>query len=108
MFLCVYLSCTAAAARILTGRTRAAAAVAVLAVLAVLAFCGWALLAAAAVALAAALAAPHRDIPQLKLGQAAAARRAVQRPRARPAACYRLVITDTLLQAPDHWSCKYS
>src|SRR6266581_7117760 len=51
MFLCVYLSCTAAAARILTGKARAAAAVAVLAVLAVLAFCGWqALLAVAVVA----------------------------------------------------------
>ncbi len=53
MFLCVYLSCTASAARILTGWARAAAAVAVLAVLAVLAFCGWALLAAAVIALAA-------------------------------------------------------
>src|SRR5438034_977765 len=51
MFLCVYLSCTAAAARILTGPARVAAAVAVLAVLAVLAFCGWqALLAVAVVA----------------------------------------------------------
>jgi amino acid efflux transporter len=51
MFLCVYLSCTAAATRILTGPTRVAAAVAVLAVLAVLAFCGWqALLAVAVVA----------------------------------------------------------
>ena len=55
MFLCVYLSCTASAARILTGRTRVAAAVALLAVLAILAFCGWALLAAAAVAVAAAM-----------------------------------------------------
>ena len=55
MFLCVYLSCTASAARILTGRTRVAAAVALLAVLAILAFCGWALLAAAAVAAAAAM-----------------------------------------------------
>src|SRR6478672_546275 len=51
MFLCVYLSCTAAATRILTGPARVAAAVAVLAVLAVLAFCGWqALLAVAVVA----------------------------------------------------------
>src|SRR4029077_19725663 len=41
MFLCVYLTCTAAAARILTGPVRVAAAVAALAVLAVLAFCGW-------------------------------------------------------------------
>ena len=51
MFLCVYLSCMASAARILPGKARTAAAVAALAVLAVLAFCGWtALLAAAAVA----------------------------------------------------------
>ena len=51
MFLCVYLSCTAAATRILAGPARVAAAVAVLAVLAVLAFCGGqALLAAAVVA----------------------------------------------------------
>jgi amino acid efflux transporter len=51
MFLCVYLSCTASAARILAGPARVAAAVAVLAVLAVLAFCGWpALLAVAVVA----------------------------------------------------------
>jgi len=68
MFLCVYLSCTAAAARILTGKARAAAAVAVLAVLAVLAFCGWALLAAAVIALAAVLAVPGRGYPQLKMG----------------------------------------
>jgi hypothetical protein len=49
MFLCVYLSCTAAATRILTGPARVAAAVAVLAVLAVLAFCGWQALLAVAV-----------------------------------------------------------
>jgi len=49
MFLCVYLSCTAAAARILAGPARVAAAVAVLAVLAVLAFCGWPALLAVAV-----------------------------------------------------------
>ena len=59
MFLCVYLSCTASAVRILAGPARAAAAVAVLAVLAVLAFCGWpALLAVAVVAAVAALATP--------------------------------------------------
>jgi amino acid efflux transporter len=58
MFLCVYLSCTVSATRLLAGRTRAAAAVAVLAVLAVLAFSGWtALLAAAVIATAAALTA---------------------------------------------------
>jgi amino acid efflux transporter len=51
MFLCVYLSCTASAVRILAGPARVAAAVAVLAVLVVLAFCGWpALLAVAIVA----------------------------------------------------------
>jgi amino acid efflux transporter len=79
MFLCVYLSCTASAARILTGKARAAAAVAVLAVLAILAFCGWALLAAAAVA---AVAAWHghgsRGYPPAEDGwQAAAAEPAV-------------------------------
>ena len=59
MFLCVYLSCTASAVRILAGPARVAAAVAVLAVLAVLAFCGWpALLAVAVVAAVAALATP--------------------------------------------------
>ena len=67
MFLCVYLSCTASAARILTGRTRVAAAVALLAVLAILAFCGWALLAAAVVAVAAAMLG-HGGYPQLKMG----------------------------------------
>ncbi len=61
MFLCVYLSCTAAATRILAGPARVAAAVAVLAVLAVLAFCGWqALLAVAVVAVVVGL--PRRTI----------------------------------------------
>jgi len=49
MFLCVYLSCTASAARILAGPARVAAAVAVLAVLVVLAFCGWPALLAVAI-----------------------------------------------------------
>src|SRR6516162_691588 len=49
MFLAVYLSCTASAARILAGPARVAAAVAVLAVLAVLAFCGWPALVAVAI-----------------------------------------------------------
>jgi amino acid efflux transporter len=53
MFLCVYLGCTASAARLLRGPTRVAAVLAVLAVLVVLAFCGRALLAAAAVAVVA-------------------------------------------------------
>ena len=75
MFLCVYLSCTAAATRILTGKARIAAAVAVLAVLAILAFCGWALLAAAAVA-AATLG--HGGYPPAEDGwQAAAAEGAI-------------------------------
>jgi amino acid efflux transporter len=56
MFLCVYLSCMASAARILPGRARVAAAVAGLAVLAVLAFCGWTSLLAAAVVAAVAAA----------------------------------------------------
>src|SRR5256886_797564 len=57
MFLCVSLSCTASAVRILAGPARVAAAVAVLAVLAVLAFCGWqALLAVAVVAMVAVVA----------------------------------------------------
>jgi amino acid efflux transporter len=40
MFLCVYLSCTASAVRILAGPVRVAAAAALLAVLTILAFCG--------------------------------------------------------------------
>jgi amino acid efflux transporter len=59
MFLCVYLSCTAAATRILAGPARVAAAVAVLAVLAVLAFCGAQALLAVAV-VAAAVGLPRR------------------------------------------------
>src|SRR5436305_5626812 len=83
MFLCVYLSCTAAATRILAGPARVAAAVAVLAVLAVLAFCGWqALLAVAVVAAVAGYPAlrgrPERGITPSGIGwQAAAARPAV-------------------------------
>ena len=83
MFLCVYLSCTAAATRILTGPARVAAAVAVLAVLAVLAFCGWqALLAVAIVAAVAGYPAlrgrPERGITPSGNGwQAAAAGPAV-------------------------------
>ena len=68
MFLGVYLSCTLSATRLLTGKTRAAAAVAVLAVAGVLAFSGWTALLAAA--LVAAIAARPRlgDIPQRKMG----------------------------------------
>jgi amino acid efflux transporter len=61
MFLCVYLSCTAAATRILAGPARVAAAVAVLAVLAVLAFCGWPALLAVAV-VAAVVGLPRRTV----------------------------------------------
>jgi amino acid efflux transporter len=51
MFVCVYLSCMASAARILSGKIRVVAAAGTLAVLAILAFSGWpALLAAAVVA----------------------------------------------------------
>jgi amino acid efflux transporter len=57
MFLGVYLACTAAATRVLTGAARLAAWPALLAVATVLAFCGWALAAAAAVATIAAVAA---------------------------------------------------
>ncbi|HUZ27394.1 MAG TPA: APC family permease, partial [Streptosporangiaceae bacterium] len=60
MFLCVYLTCTASASRVLAGPARVAALPALLAVAAVLAFCGWALAAAAGVALAAALRAGAR------------------------------------------------
>jgi amino acid efflux transporter len=56
MFLCVYLTCTASAARILTGPARAAAVPAALAVTAVLVFSGWALLVTAVIAIVAALA----------------------------------------------------
>ena len=55
MFLGVYLTCAASAARVLAGPARLAALPALLAVAAVLAFCGWALAAAAGVALVAAL-----------------------------------------------------
>jgi amino acid efflux transporter len=50
MFVCVYLSCTAAAVRLLGGRARLGAMVAVMAVVAILAFCGWGLAAAAVIA----------------------------------------------------------
>jgi len=77
MFVCVYLGCTASAARILSGPARVAAAVAVLAVLAILAFSGWALLAAAAVAAVAATAG-HGGYPPAEVGwQAATAEPAV-------------------------------
>jgi amino acid efflux transporter len=49
LFLTVYLGCTAAATRVLTGRVRIAAAVALLAVAGVLAFSGCALIGAALV-----------------------------------------------------------
>jgi amino acid efflux transporter len=71
MFLCVYLSCTLSATRLLAGKTRIAAAVAVLAVTGVLAFSGWtALLAAALVAAIAALAARGGRLGQPATGTA--------------------------------------
>ena len=83
MFLCVYLSCTASAARILTGKARAAAAVAVLAVLTILAFSGWALLAAAVVAVVTALTARSRlrDAPPRAAAASVRPRPAARRPR---------------------------
>jgi amino acid efflux transporter len=82
MFLCVYLSCTVSATRLLTGKTRIAAAVAVLAVIAILAFSGWtALLGATVTATVAAVAAgrgqreQRHGIPAtLLLGRTAATR----------------------------------
>jgi amino acid efflux transporter len=60
MFLCVYLTCTAAAVRILSGPVRAASAVALLAVLTILAFCGGPALTAAAVIAATTVLAQQR------------------------------------------------
>ena len=60
MFLCVYLSCTASAVRILAGPVRVAAALALLAVLTILAFCGALALISAAVIAVLALAASRR------------------------------------------------
>ena len=54
MFLCVYLTCLASAARVLSGPARLAALPALLVVAVVLAFCGWALAAAAGIGLIAA------------------------------------------------------
>ncbi|RKT85715.1 amino acid efflux transporter [Saccharopolyspora antimicrobica] len=63
LFLVVYLCCTAASVRVLSGPVRAAAAVACAAVLGVLAFSGWALLVASAVAIRAAVAPERRLAP---------------------------------------------
>jgi amino acid efflux transporter len=63
MFVCVYLSCTASAVRLLAGRARLAAAIAVLAVLIILAFCGWGLAAAAVVAAIALSASMGASLP---------------------------------------------
>jgi amino acid efflux transporter len=62
MFLCVYLSCTLSATRLLAGKIRVAAAVAVLAVTAVLAFSGWTALLAAAVIAALTAGLPARTL----------------------------------------------
>ena len=72
MFLGVYLACTAAATRVLTGPARLAAWPALLAVATVLAFCGWALAAAAAVAAIAA-------VPATRTAGTARAARAARR-----------------------------
>jgi amino acid efflux transporter len=63
MFLCVYLSCTASAVRILAGPVRVAAAVALLAVLTILAFCGALALISAAVIAVLAIAASRPAAP---------------------------------------------
>jgi amino acid efflux transporter len=77
MFLCVYLSCTLSATRLLTGKTRIAAAVAVLAVAGVLAFSGWtALLAAAVIAAIAALIPDQRTRPSAGAAMCGPRRRA--------------------------------
>ncbi len=52
MFVCVYLACLAAAARLLAGRVRLAAMVALPAVAIILAFCGWSALPAIGTGLA--------------------------------------------------------
>src|ERR1700722_18033138 len=81
MFLFVYLACTAAATRVLTGPARLAAWPALLAVATVLVFCGWALAAAAAVAVAAAAAAAR---PAIRLALRPACRTTQPRSRTRP------------------------
>jgi amino acid efflux transporter len=90
MFLCVYLGCTASAARILTGPARVAAIPAVLAVAGMMAWCGWALAAAAAVAAAAALGTRTRPtalaIRTRPTATATRTRSAPQATRTRPAA----------------------
>jgi amino acid efflux transporter len=78
MFLCVYLSCTASAVRILAGPVRVAAAVALLAVLTILAFCGALALICAAVIAVLAIAATRRTASR----PAAPAGRKLHRPSA--------------------------
>ncbi|MER7083792.1 hypothetical protein, partial [Saccharopolyspora kobensis] len=63
LFLVVYLCCTAASVRVLSGPVRACAAVACAAVLGVLAFSGWALLVALPVAIGAAVLPERRPAP---------------------------------------------
>jgi len=72
MFLCVYLSCTASAVRILSGSVRVGAALALLAVLTILAFCGaLALISAAVIAvLAVAASRPALSRPAAPSGPA--------------------------------------
>ena len=60
MFVCVYLACLAAAARLLAGRARLAAVAALPAVAAILVFCGWSALPAVATGLAVLASQRHR------------------------------------------------
>ena len=64
LFLLVYLGCTAAAVKILTGRVRVAAAISCVAVAGVLVFAGWTLLAGAAII---AIAVTRRSVRQQRL-----------------------------------------
>jgi amino acid efflux transporter len=74
MFLCVYLSCTASAVRILAGPVRVAAAAALLAVLTILAFCGALALICAAVIAVLAIAASRPAASRAAASRAAASR----------------------------------
>ena len=95
LFLIVYLGCTAAAVRILAGRTRLAAAVSCLAVAGVLAFAGWALVPAALVVALGAWAPAPRPAPD----RAATSAATEPDPRALPAAA-RQAVAATVSPAP--------
>lgn len=70
LFLTVYLACTAAAARVLSGAARVAAVLACACVLGVLAFSGWTLLVALAVLLAAACTGRSHRVVYTPVGSA--------------------------------------